>query len=155
MSAFAIQLATLSPGWHRVGLECEAAELGLPQPEWPGRVRGAFEVEKNGDQVSVRGRLEAVTVLECVRCLRVFQRSLGAPFEVFAERASSARRSEEEALERDDYMMFHDGRVLDLGEEARDTLLLELPMTPCCRDDCRGLCPVCGVDRNEETCAHG
>jgi uncharacterized protein len=155
MSAFAIDLATLPPGWHRVGLECEAAELGLPQAEWPGPVRGDLEVEKTGDQVSVRGRLEAVAALQCVSCLRVFEWTLRAPFEIFAERSGSVLRAEEEALEGDDYMKFHDGRTLDLAEDARETMLLEVPIAPRCREDCRGLCPVCGVDRNEEACAHG
>jgi len=154
MSAFAIDLGTLSPGRHRVGLECEAADLGLPAGEWPGPVRGAFEVERSGEQVSVRGRVEAVATLECVRCLRAFEFPLIAPLEVFADRAGSARRYEEESLERDDLMKFHDGRLLDLGEDARASLLLELPMAPRCREDCRGLCPSCGADRNVETCTH-
>jgi uncharacterized protein len=154
MSAFSIDLAALSPGWHRLGLECEAAELGLPQAEWSGRVRGTFEVEKNGEQVSVRGRLDAVAALECVRCLRGFELHVTPQLDLYAERSSSGRRFEEEALERDHYMKFHDGRHLDMSDEARETLLLELPLAPHCREDCRGLCPVCGADRNLEPCAH-
>jgi uncharacterized protein len=46
-----------------------------------------------------------------------------------------------------------DGDVLDLGPLVREALLLELPATPLCRPDCRGLCPRCGVDRNVETCS--
>jgi uncharacterized protein len=42
---------------------------------------------------------------------------------------------------------------LDLAPMARDALVLELPLAPLCRVDCAGLCPTCGADRNEETCA--
>jgi uncharacterized protein len=35
---------------------------------------------------------------------------------------------------------------------VRDAIVLELPMAPLCRDDCRGLCPQCGADRNEADC---
>ena len=42
--------------------------------------------------------------------------------------------------------------VLDLGPMVRDAIVLELPLAPLCREDCRGLCPSCGCDRNEETC---
>ncbi len=41
---------------------------------------------------------------------------------------------------------------LDLGPLVRDAVLLELPLAPLCRADCRGLCPQCGADRNEEDC---
>jgi uncharacterized protein len=41
---------------------------------------------------------------------------------------------------------------LDLGPLVRELLLLELPLAPLCRPDCRGLCPGCGADRNEESC---
>ena len=56
-------------------------------------------------------------------------------------------------LDRDDYRRFHDGRYLDLREDARAALLLEIPITPHCREDCRGLCPRCGADLNDGPCA--
>jgi uncharacterized protein len=101
-----------------------------------------------------REGLTAVASLACVRCLKTFELSVQPPFDVYAERAGTGNRRDEEELERDEYMKFHDGRKLDLGEAAREVLLLELPMAPYCRDDCRGLCPVCGADRNVETCSH-
>jgi uncharacterized protein len=154
MSVFSIDLATLTPGRHRVSLECDAAALGLPPEGWPGPIRGSFDVEKSGEQVTVRGRVMAVAALECVRCLRAIEAGVEAPLDVFAERARPARRLEEQLLERDDFMKFHDGRLLDLSDEARESLLLELPMAPRCREDCQGLCPVCGADWNIGTCSH-
>ncbi len=41
---------------------------------------------------------------------------------------------------------------LDLGPMVRDAVVLELPLAPLCRETCRGLCPQCGADRNEEAC---
>ncbi len=154
MSDFSVDLASLAPGSHRIGVECGASELGLSQEVWPRPVRGDFEVDKSGDQVRVKGWLTAVASLECVRCLRAFEFSVRPPFDVYAERSGTGRRRDEEELERDEYMKFHDGRKLELGEAAREVLLLELPMAPHCREDCRGLCPVCGADRNEEPCPH-
>ena len=43
--------------------------------------------------------------------------------------------------------------TIDLGLLVRDAIVLELPMAPLCREDCRGLCPQCGADRNEGDCA--
>jgi DUF177 domain-containing protein len=154
MSGFSVDLASLAPGSHRIGLEAGSSELGLSQADWSGPVRGDFDVEKSGDQVRVKGLLTAVASLECVRCLKAFELEVRPPFDVYAERAGTGRKRDEEALERDEYMKFHDGRKLELGEAAREVLLLELPMAPLCRDDCRGLCPVCGADRNVEACPH-
>jgi uncharacterized protein len=41
---------------------------------------------------------------------------------------------------------------LDLGPLVREAVVLELPLAPLCREDCRGLCPHCGADRNEGEC---
>jgi uncharacterized protein len=43
--------------------------------------------------------------------------------------------------------------TIDLGPLVRDAIVLELPMAPLCREDCRGLCPQCGADRNEGDCS--
>jgi uncharacterized protein len=152
MSRFAIDLGSLRQGRTPVELETAAQDLDLPASGWAGPVRGVFEVEKTGEKVTVRGSVAATARLECVRCLTEFDLPVQAPLEVFAERAGSGRRRDEEALERDDYMKFHDGRLLDLRDDARELLLLELPMVPHCREDCRGLCPRCGADLNAGPC---
>ena len=41
---------------------------------------------------------------------------------------------------------------LDITEDIRDELLIELPMNPLCDEDCKGLCPVCGINRNKKEC---
>jgi uncharacterized protein len=43
--------------------------------------------------------------------------------------------------------------AIDLGPLVRDAIVLDLPMAPLCREDCLGLCPQCGADRNEGECA--
>jgi uncharacterized protein len=43
--------------------------------------------------------------------------------------------------------------LLDLAPLVRDACILELPLAPLCSEDCRGLCPECGVNRNIEQCA--
>lgn len=45
-----------------------------------------------------------------------------------------------------------EGDVLDLAPLVHDAILLELPLAPLCRPDCAGLCPICGIDRNEASC---
>ena len=151
MSGFIINLAILAAGASRLEVRATAEELQLLAADWPIGVEASFGLDRTGDLVSVRGRLRSSARLECVRCLRTFDPPLTVDLAVVADRAGGRGRLEEQ-LEADDYMMFHDGRQLDLREQVRESLLLELPITPHCREDCRGLCPRCGADLNEGPC---
>lgn len=152
MDAFTLDLATLPAGRSSVEVQARAEELELDPASWEGPIRGRLTVEKSGEQVTVRGQVDAVALQECVRCLGPARLEMHVPFEVFAERSGGRRASQEADLERDDYMKFHDGRRLDLREDARESLLLEMPMVPKCRPDCLGLCPRCGADLNQGPC---
>ena len=149
MSGFVIDLAALGQGYSRVEARAAATTLDLPEAVWPGEVGAVLDVERSGEKVTAKGRVLAQARLECVRCLRSFDRPFDVPLTVFADRASRTKRGEEELLERDHEMWFHDGRQLDLREEAREALLLELPMAPHCSEECRGLCLRCGADLNQ------
>ena len=148
MSAFTLDLSTLPDGLSRVTEESGARGLGRPEQEWPGPILGTLDIEKTGDRVSVRGTIEALARLECGRCLEQFEHRVRTDFRAFAERAGRGPQRDEEALVRDAQMTFHDGRQLDLRGEARESLLLEIPIAPICREDCAGLCPKCGADLN-------
>ena len=152
MTGFVLDLGTVRPVVDRVELEAPAADVGLTQPEWREQVRGSFVVERSGERVSVRGSVRARAHLECVRCLREFDLLVETPLVVYAERTGSTSRQEQDQLERDDFMLFHDGRRLDLRESVRESLLLELPFTPRCREDCPGLCAKCGADLSLGPC---
>ncbi len=151
MSGFIINLATLAAGSKRLEARATAEELELPPGEWPEGAEATLGVDRTADLIAVRGRLRSSARLECVRCLRTFDLPLAVDLTVVADRAGAHGRPGGEA-DADDQMMFHDGRQLDLREQARETLLLELPITPHCREDCRGLCPRCGADLNDGPC---
>ena len=153
MNSFIIDLATLKPTQDWVEVEEPAGELELIGQEWRGAIRGSFRVEKSGERVTVRGKVTCTVHVECVRCLREFDLGLEAPVTLLAERSGKASKHEQLELERGDHMLFHDGRRLDLRETAREALLLELPISPHCREDCPGLCPRCGADLNDGPCA--
>jgi len=148
MSAFTLDLSTLRGGLSHLAVETGARGLDLAEADWPGGIRGTLDVEKSGDRVSVRGFLEARAHLECVRCLKAFEHPMRVAFQVFADRSGTGSRRDEDTLTRDAYMKFHDGRRLDLSDDARETLLIEMPIAPHCREDCAGLCPTCGADLN-------
>jgi uncharacterized protein len=151
MSGLIISLASLAGGTSRLEARATAEELQLPSAQWPRGAEATLQLDRTADLVAVRGRIRSAARLECVRCLRTFDLPIATDLTVVADRAGGRGRLEAD-LEADDYMKFHDGRQLDLREEAREALLLELPITPHCREDCRGLCPRCGADLNDGPC---
>lgn len=89
------------------------------------------------------GTVRAPWVGTCRRCLgEAHGEAVADVREVFRERPTS-----------DDEWGF-DGEQVDLAPVARELLALELPLAPLCRDDCAGLCPACGADRNTVDCGH-
>ncbi len=154
MSGFHINLATLPAGASRLEAEAEGPEVGFAPGEWAGPIRARLSLDKANEQVTVRGTILARANLECVRCLRAFEQPVETDLLVYADRSRTSHRAEESDLERDQYMKFHDGRELDLGGDVREALLLDLPVTPHCREDCPGLCPRCGADLNDGPCEH-
>lgn len=91
--------------------------------------------------VAVTGRVRAPWTGECRRCLAPASGTLDVGVrELYAEGGDPEET----------YPLAHD--ELDLEPLARDAVLLELPQVPLCGPDCRGLCPTCGADRNEEPC---
>ena len=63
-----------------------------------------------------------------------------------------AQEEEVELTDRDVVVGYYEGDRLDLGEVVREQILLALPLKPLCREDCRGLCPACGQNRNLVPC---
>jgi len=62
-------------------------------------------------------------------------------------------RSESVPIDREDTNIgFYEGHGLELADVVREQVMLWLPMRGLCREDCKGICPSCGVNRNAETC---
>ena len=110
-----------------------------------------LRVQPDGPEVLVHGEMQATIPQMCGRCTEDFPARVQIPVEVrLAPRPSSADSIE---LGRDDLDMdFYTDDQVDLRRVVEAETLLALPMKPLCRDECRGLCPVCGVNRNQTQC---
>ncbi len=95
-----------------------------------------------GPAIEVIGTVKAPWQGPCRRCLQMAYGHLEGPVrETF----------EDPHEEGETYPLEHD--EIDLEPLARETVVLELPQAPLCREDCLGLCPICGADRNESECS--
>ena len=107
-----------------------------------GTLEGTVTGDKEGFTVTGDARVTLDSV--CARCNESFREPFAFSFEERFVRAGF-QSEEEEAYP-------FEGEVIDLQQAFLDNLFLHLPMVSLCRPDCKGLCPVCGVNLNRFRC---
>jgi len=109
--------------------------------------------EKHAREVRVRGSFTAEVELPCARCLEPVRVPLATDFDQFYRSHESYRLvGEIELQEKDTEVAFYFGDFIEVSDIIREQILLGLPMKPVCQEDCRGLCPHCGRNRNLDAC---
>ena len=115
----------------------------------------AFDIFKDKQQFRLEGRVQTTLELNCSRCLEPFTLPVDAAFDLrYHPRVENTGDGvDEREIEEDDLTTaFYENDEIDLGHLMREQFNLALPMKPLCRDDCHGLCPVCGTNLNRGTC---
>lgn len=109
------------------------------------------DAEKAGDFARVTGTLSCELELACSRCLKPFVHKMDIGIE---EYFSADPAYDEDKADPDDERMIHgvDSDTVELDPYLKENLVVSIPDFPICREDCLGLCPVCGTDRNENRC---
>jgi len=137
------------------GLEIESVEALGPvyvDRDWTLE-RVALRLERDGETVFVQGDLGASVPQSCGRCLEPMRVSVAPEVNARLVPAPRGRVEGRELGSQDLETDVYAGDAIDLGALIQTETSLALPMKPLCRDSCRGLCPVCGINRNSSTCA--
>lgn len=112
-------------------------------------ILGKISVSVTEDGVVAEGKLAALTQLACSRCLKDFWQPININFtEMF-----SVHLAGNPSDELGEQQLPADGSI-DLTPIIRDYATLDIPTRQLCAEDCKGLCPVCGMNRNHEDCGH-
>lgn len=121
-----------------------------------------LEAHRMGQDVYLEGVIEGRFEFGCSRCLARYGQPLREPFRLVLEPAGERVPADPEAaaaLARDGLCLGEEletgwfrGHQIEVGPFLLELVILAVPVKPLCREDCRGLCPRCGVDRNQETC---
>jgi uncharacterized protein len=157
-----IHVPGLKQGENRISFELDIEEIlgtsrevaenpSFQQLVGPDRVE--MVIVKTGKRLLVNGKVGFRARLLCATCGKSFEKD-------FLEDMASEFVGEEEAaladreLEPDELVqeMFQ-GNVLNVLAAVRDTIHLGIPLAPKCSPGCKGVCPKCGADLNEEECA--
>ena len=136
------------------GLQVDSVEAfprPFQDPDWALR-DVSLTVEKDGDAVFVSGRLTAEVPQYCSRCLEPYTARVEPQVEARFVPNPQAQGEERELGADDLETDVYDNGVVDLTALLETETTLLLPMKPLCRDDCRGLCPICGGNRNIVDC---
>jgi uncharacterized protein len=106
-----------------------------------------------GGEVRVKGRIRTEIETECDRCLGHASFPIDASFDLFYRPLASATPEEELAIDEGEAEMgFYELPGLELEDIIREQVLLQLPMQRVCSPACKGICPICGANRNETVC---
>ena len=117
----------------------------------PAKIQG--RARRVGTEVELRGRLHARIEVPCGRCLNPVEVPISTEFnERFVRAVSWAADEQHELHEEDLNLAVFDGEGIELDDLAREEILLAVPDSVLCRQDCQGLCPTCGTDRNQGDC---
>jgi len=113
----------------------------------------AFDIHKDKEQFRLDGRVQTTLELSCGRCLEGFESPVDASFDLlYQPHAENTGEGEREIEEDDLTTAFYENDQIDLGQLMEEQLYLSLPMKPLCSADCKGLCPVCGINLNRDSC---
>ena len=120
----------------------------------PLRAQGTAELLANTEgEVRVKGRFDVEMETECDRCLGRALFPLHTNFDLFYRPESYIAREEEVGIDEGQAQLgFYQDGGMELEDILREQILLVLPMQRICSEDCKGICPTCGANRNEAPC---
>jgi uncharacterized protein len=116
----------------------------------PAEVRLGYR--RSGDEIFFHGRVTGQAIGHCARCLEAYAFDIASNFSFVLVPKSPLGAAEIELNEEDLDLSFYEGEEIDVSPLVLEQIVLALPTRPLCTENCQGLCPQCGINRNNETC---
>ncbi|WP_281887712.1 DUF177 domain-containing protein [Paenibacillus sp. YYML68] len=111
----------------------------------------SLEARSVDGAAQVEGQLDIDVELSCSRCLAPVSMHVEVPFhETFVKGEEKTVETDDE--EDEDDVLYVTDDLIELKPYLAESVLFSLPYIPLCKEACKGLCPVCGTDRNEKDC---
>jgi uncharacterized protein len=136
-------------------LEASRLQDGEEETDVMFRTPAGYEllVRKRGDVVEVKGPVNCILTMICSKCMEEFALPVEAVLDVeLVPDTLMPSVSELELRGEDLDVCYYEGDEIDLDPFVYDEIMLNVPIKPVCTDDCKGLCEVCGANRNHEEC---
>lgn len=133
-------------------LDEKGYELGEHSFELPGGIDYDLALTNAGEGILVTGMVRCHVKGTCDRCLEDAEFDIAGEVDEYYlfEEPEEVGDDEDDA----DFSLVGDDETVDLAEAISSALVMETPFVVLCKEDCLGLCPVCGENLNEHDCGH-
>lgn len=132
----------------------EAADLAFDESELrltePVRVTG--QTRRKSGQLEITGELQTRVSIPCGRCLKEVELPINVEFAERFAGTVSWRNEEQHELSREDLDLGLVDEAIELDDLVKEEILLAVPGHVLCNEECKGICPNCGEDRNLTDC---
>jgi uncharacterized protein len=133
--------------------ELDDAQLVVDQTLRMQPVKGHVRLTRTPKGILADVKAHGNIEVECGRCLTQYNHPLAFEFsEQYYQTVNVNNGAALPPPEEDDPFLIDETHKLDLADALREYILLNQPQAPRCRDECKGLCPQCGKNQNEESC---
>ena len=138
----------------RVTFEAEADDLDLQiyGVKYRSLIKVELDVFRSDNVYYCTGHVKLDVKFECSRCLKFYSDSLEGQVDFSIRESAETEPYDRGGIPENQLIIPKGTPRIDIGDSIREALVLEVPLKPLCKDDCRGLCPQCGVNRNEQNC---
>lgn len=144
-----IPLLHLPDGIHHFEQSINSGSLNFSRTDvYPNPLNLEAEVNKFGKNIQCKVSIKTIAHYNCHRCLEPFDRPFNFRFELLFHLGKGELETDEE----DVVQLPPETVEVDMGEWIGENLLLEIPMKLVCNEECKGICPGCGVNLNREAC---
>jgi uncharacterized protein len=145
-----IRISGLADGIHGYHFSEYPLLLGSPETDnFSDKVNVDVALEKGHGQILLKASIQTTRICICDRCLASFAKPLTNSYEmVYMYDSLTPPSGDEEEVK----FITRETHEIDIAEDVRQMICLAVPMKMLCRDDCAGLCPVCGSNLNSDAC---
>ena len=149
VAEFRINISNLSEGIHEHVFEADPSKIGLDE-RFRSMVKIKVRLDKSLRQILLQAKMWAEGAFVCDRCLDSFIWQMDKKFSMVY---IQGYRSNIDSKKEDEFQVLSaDTNYIDMDEDVRQYILLAIPQKLLCQEDCLGICPTCGVNRNSESC---
>ncbi len=147
-SELKIRVSGLSSGLHEYHFSVDPASIGLAE-HFHRRIDVDARLDKTPRQLYLNSEIRVTGDFECDRCLDGFERALECQYSMFYvyDEEASRKYPEEEVR-----VITPDTVSIDLSDDVRQMVLFSVPLKLLCKEECKGLCPKCGMNWNRRSC---
>lgn len=147
-------LHSLKEGENRLHLSLKPEDLGINSNTVKKTIECDIVLKRNGSKVSLLGVISFSLVLECARCLERFTLNKSKNLSSYFIASETSLMGEKESLSPTDVITeYYENDIINLAPMLYDSVNLAIPIKPLCRDNCKGLCPICGTNLNRNQCS--